>query len=120
MRKKTMMLSCIAACAIVSGYVGMKAYESHAEDVNNLIMENVEALSQDGDNSDRDWFAALRPEECTLKKINLGGAFYYKGFLIPAGGSYSVMGTRMACTFNLFNTCDVSKQTLCIENKTEN
>lgn len=40
-----MMLSCIAACAIVSGYVGMKAYESHADEMNKLFMENVEALS---------------------------------------------------------------------------
>lgn len=29
MKKKIMMLSCIAACAFVSGYVGMKACESY-------------------------------------------------------------------------------------------
>lgn len=33
-----------------------------------------------------------------------------------AGGTYEVMGTRMECKFNLFNTCDVSKQTVCVEN----
>ena len=48
MKKKIMMLSCIAACAIVSGYVGMKAYESHAYESNSLLMQNVEALTQDG------------------------------------------------------------------------
>lgn len=46
MKKKIMMLSCIAACAIVSGYVGMKAYESHAYgNSSELLSEDVEALS---------------------------------------------------------------------------
>jgi hypothetical protein len=46
MKKKVMMLSCIAAYAIVSGYVGMKAYESHAYEKNiELLSEDVEALS---------------------------------------------------------------------------
>ncbi|MDO4737311.1 MAG: hypothetical protein ACI3ZJ_07920 [Bacteroidaceae bacterium] len=47
MKKKIMMLSCIAACAIVSGYVGMKAYESHAYESNSLLIQNVEALTSD-------------------------------------------------------------------------
>ena len=51
MKKKIMMLSCIAACAFVSGYVGMKAYESHAYESNSLLMQNVEALTQNGEDN---------------------------------------------------------------------
>lgn len=51
MKKKIMMLSCIAACAFVSGYVGMKACESHAYESNSLLMQNVEALTQNGEDN---------------------------------------------------------------------
>ncbi len=46
MKKKVfMMLPCIAAVAIAT-YVGEKTFESHANDTSNLLMQNVEALSQ--------------------------------------------------------------------------
>ena len=40
-----MMLSCIAAVAIAT-VVGKKTYESHAYETSSLLMQNVEALSQ--------------------------------------------------------------------------
>lgn len=46
MKKKVyLMLSCIAAVAIAT-FVGKKAFESHAYETNNLLIQNVEALSQ--------------------------------------------------------------------------
>lgn len=45
MKKKTIMLSYIAACTIVSGYIGIKTYQSHVYENNDLFMESVEALS---------------------------------------------------------------------------
>lgn len=46
MRKKVMMLSCIAAVAIAS-FVGKKAFEPHAYETNDLLLQNVEALGSD-------------------------------------------------------------------------
>ena len=87
---------------------------SFLSSVGSSIASNA-STSSSSSNGDRDWFAALRPAECKINKINIGGAFYYKGVLIPAGGTYYVYGTRMECQFNLFNTCDVTKQTACKE-----
>jgi len=44
MKKKVIMLSCIAAVAIAS-FVGTKAFQSNAYE-NGLLVQNVEALSQ--------------------------------------------------------------------------
>lgn len=41
-----MMLSCIAAVAIAS-FVGKKAFEPHAYETNDLLLQNVEALGFD-------------------------------------------------------------------------
>lgn len=46
MRRKVMMLSCIAAVAIAS-FVGKKAFEPHAYEANDLLLQNVEALGSD-------------------------------------------------------------------------
>ena len=51
MKKKFMMLSCIAAVAIAT-IVGKKTLESHAYETNNLLMQNVEALAT---GTDDDW-----------------------------------------------------------------
>lgn len=40
-----MMLSCIAAVAIAS-FVGKKAFEPHAYETNNLLLQNLEALAE--------------------------------------------------------------------------
>lgn len=56
-RKNILTTLSIAAVAIVSGYGGMKAYQSHADANQLLITEDVEALSKcesrDGYNLDR-------------------------------------------------------------------
>lgn len=114
-KKKQYLVLPLVAFFVVASMFGKKAYEKHFSDRNALLIKNIVALTQD-EGPDLDWFSALRPEECVLKKNNAGAAFYYNGVLIPAGGTYEVMGTRMECKFNLFNTCDVSKQTVCVEN----
>lgn len=48
-QKKISAMLCIAAVAIVSGYVGTKTYLSNAND-SELLMENVEAMSQSEEN----------------------------------------------------------------------
>lgn len=49
MKKKVlMMLPCIAAIAIAT-FIGKKTFESHAYETNNLLIQNVEALSQSSD-----------------------------------------------------------------------
>lgn len=53
MKKKAfLMLPCIAAVAIAT-FVGKKTFESSALERNNILLENVEALSQ-GDDGDYD------------------------------------------------------------------
>lgn len=53
MKKKVfMMLPCIAAVAIVSGYGGIKAYQSHAKDCENMLLQDVEALAAGGEDDD--------------------------------------------------------------------
>ena len=47
MKKKILMLPCIAAVAIVT-FVGKKTMESNAYEKNSIMMENVEALSAGG------------------------------------------------------------------------
>jgi hypothetical protein len=49
-KKGFLMLSCIAAVAIVSVYSGIKAYQPHAKDCENMLLQNVEALAASGDN----------------------------------------------------------------------
>jgi len=51
MKKKIMMLLCIAAVAIAT-FVGKKTFESHAYETSSLIMQNVAALSS-GESSQR-------------------------------------------------------------------
>lgn len=46
-KKKFLTTLSIAAVAIVSGYGGMKAYQSHAGETNKLLALNVEALAND-------------------------------------------------------------------------
>lgn len=46
-KKKILTTLSIAAVAIVSGYGGMKAYQSHVANNNDLLMRNIEALSND-------------------------------------------------------------------------
>ncbi len=54
MKKKVfIMLPCIAVVAIVSGYGGIKAYQSHAKDCKNLLLQNVEALALGDDNVEK-------------------------------------------------------------------
>lgn len=114
MNKKKIMLSCIVA-AIIATLVVEKGMKLHTSEDNEMFMMNIEALSQSED-ADRDILAALRPEECTLNKTNFVSGFFWNGKLIAVGGTYEVKGTQMACKFNLFNTCDVTKQTTCTEN----
>lgn len=49
-KKGFLMLSCIAAVAIVSVYGGIKAYQPYAENCENMLLQNVEALAAGGDN----------------------------------------------------------------------
>lgn len=51
MKKKFMMLSCIAAVALAT-VVGKKTYESHAYETNSLLMQNVEALADNDGEGD--------------------------------------------------------------------
>lgn len=54
MKKKVfMMLPCIAAIAIVSGYGSIKTYQSHTYDKYDLLTANVEALSDTESNGVR-------------------------------------------------------------------
>lgn len=50
MKKKSILALGLAALAIVSGYGGMKAYQSNPDDVD-LLMEEVEAMSQSENHS---------------------------------------------------------------------
>lgn len=114
--KKNIFKAAFAVAAIsVIGMGTSKAYKSYTAnlaDGSSLLSENVLALSE----GSSDWFAALRPVDCTITKTNGGGGFYYKGVWIAAGATYTVYGTRKECCFNLFNTCDVSQQTGCVPN----
>ena len=55
MKKKVIMLSCIAAVAIAT-FVGTKAFQSNAYE-NGLLNQNVEALSQGDGDGDGSYFA---------------------------------------------------------------
>ena len=46
MKKKFFLLPCIAAVAIAT-FVGAKTFKSNAEESNDLLMANVEAMSQE-------------------------------------------------------------------------
>lgn len=75
MKKKIMMLSCIAACAIVSGYVGMKAYESHAYENNSLLIQNVEALTQSNDSGE---FEEKKYEDVYQTRHLIGENYFWR------------------------------------------
>lgn len=63
MKKNFLMLSCIAAI-VTATVVGKKTFESHADETNDLLMQNVEALAENAEEP--------YPEERT-KCINEGG-----------------------------------------------
>jgi hypothetical protein len=48
-KKKILTTLSIAAVAIVSGYGGMKAYQSHDVYPSDLLSQNIEALAKGGD-----------------------------------------------------------------------
>lgn len=106
------MLSCIAAVAIAA-MVGKKTYESQVSETNNLLALNVEALTND-ENGNSLWFSNLRTVECTLSKVNGGGAFYYKGVLVAAGATYTYYGSKRRCEREFtINTCNTRDETAC-------
>ena len=47
MNKKSFLALSFAAIAIVSGYAGVKAFRSQANGENDLLAQNIEALSED-------------------------------------------------------------------------
>lgn len=63
MKKKFMMLSCIAAVAIAT-VVGKKTYESHAYETSSLLMQNVEALAEDDGEGADDYESDDAPTPC--------------------------------------------------------
>ena len=97
----------------LSAYAGYRTYDAYAgNSEDDLLLANAEALANvEGNNL---WFANLRNVECTLTKINMGGAFYYKNVLIPAGATYTAYGSKWKCKreFTL-NTCSTSNETSC-------
>lgn len=103
------MLSCIAAVAIAS-FVGKKAFEPHAYETNDLLLQNVEALTTENSL----WFSNLRTVECTKYELNTGGAFYYRGALIAAGAKYTYYGSKKRCEREItINTCYTADETDC-------
>ena len=104
-----MMLSCVAAVAIIS-FAGKKYVESPVDGTNDLLLQNVEALTMENSL----WFSNLRTVECTLSKVNAGGVFYYRGALIAAGATYTYYGSRKRCEREFtVNTCDTADETAC-------
>ncbi len=64
MKKKKIFLSCVAVA--ITTFVGNIVWESHVNVSNNLLMQNVEALSQ-GDNYALIGYAPVRGKDvCTL------------------------------------------------------
>ena len=53
MKKKKLITLCIAAVAVIFGYGGMKAYKNVGN--NNLMLANVEALTQGDEPSAKSW-----------------------------------------------------------------
>ena len=53
MKKKKLITLCIAAVAVILGYGGMKAYKNVGN--NNLMLANVEALTQGDEPSAKSW-----------------------------------------------------------------
>ncbi|MBR1666055.1 MAG: hypothetical protein IJ699_07540 [Bacteroidaceae bacterium] len=76
MKKKILMLPCIAAVAIAT-LVGKQAYEANAYESNELLMANVEALADNEENISDE--ARQRRTECFAKKGLWGYASIYIG-----------------------------------------
>lgn len=114
MKKRRIFAPLLGAVVLgLSAYVGYRTYGAYT-DVNesDLLLANAEALA-DGEGNVL-WFSNLRNVECTLSKINMGAAFYYKGVLIPAGASYTHYGSKKRCEREItVNTCNTSDETAC-------
>ena len=83
-----------------------------------LALANVEALAdpETNEGGDSKWFSNLNYVECPIYKVNGAAAFYYKGVLIPAYGSYIAYGSKKVCERELTtNTCNTNNQTPCKE-----
>lgn len=88
MKKNFLMLSCIAAI-VTATVVSKKTFESHADETNNLLMQNVEALSQENKEGaicpssdyvpNRYIVVSNKTEECTCHvdgEISIGGKLF--------------------------------------------
>jgi hypothetical protein len=55
----------------------------------------------------------LEAEECPLKTVTASAMIIYRGITIPAGGRYTIYGSKKVCSFWLFARCDQNKTTQC-------
>ena len=117
-----MMLSCIAAVAIAT-VVGKKTYESHAYETSSLLMQNVEALAQEGTDepypAEREkciteggnWNMASVCKQSGFESVvcKISGEVSFMGFSIKGsyekGKKYSIPWARYECTESAGNCC---------------
>lgn len=111
MKKKVfMMLPCIAAIAIAI-VVGKKTYGLHAYETNSLLLENVEALSQNDDSEPAWWdfFNNYYVEE----RIPINTTTCHNGSVSYKGISFSV-GSCTQYTYAVYWHCyDGGNKDLC-------
>jgi len=74
MKKKIFLLPCIAAVAIAT-FVGAKSFKTNASESNELLLQNVEALSQNNKNKDDDggFNYVLNKDDCNVKVGSYAG-----------------------------------------------
>jgi hypothetical protein len=75
-----------------------------------FALANVEALADEGGTS---YLKELEWIECPISEVVVGVPIKIGGITIPVGGSYTTYGTKKACTFWLFASCDQSQVTHC-------
>ncbi len=106
----------LGAALTVAGVLGVNKLNSEELASNDLLMENVEALSASENNPEEGdmWFSRLNDVECEMVKIMPAGGGYYNGIWFAGGAKITISGHRWKCERALtVNTCHFTNETSC-------
>lgn len=107
-------ISCVAVAIAGVMYVSKSNSVKLVE--NDLLMENVEALSASENNPDQGsmWFSRMNEVECSVVTIVPVGGAYYNGKWFAGGAKITLSGHKWRCERDLVvNTCYYSDETSC-------
>ena len=114
--KKKFLLGIPCAAIAIASVIGVSQFDSENLAGNDLLMENVEALSASENNPDQGsmWFARMNEVECSVVTIVPVGGAHYNGKWFAGGAKITLSGHKWRCERDwVVNTCNYGDETSC-------